>query len=319
MKMSQIKSLLTLLGLVMSTTSTIAADDSDVVLRTNQFVVTEHDFDRYLVERNVPEARRDQMLSREGAVRNIFENIYTIRAFAEKGVRNSDINLDEVQWLVEHYRERLLMERQVASEVDKVLSNTDWESLAREEFVANKEDFIIPEQVNVDHILISVQERDNEEARERALGVLGRIEAGEDFSKLAEEYSDDQANNKNGGSLGFFARGQMVKPFEEAAFSLVEEGDISDLVETDFGYHIIRFVDREPHQERSFDQVKDQVIASVQERRRERVRSDIIAEVRSGAEDLGLEVNVEKLQEIEARYEPKDGAPESNVSRELRQ
>ena len=319
MKVSHIKSLLPLMGLIITTTGTMAADDSDVVLRTNHFVITEQDFDRYLTERNVPESQRERVLSREGAVRNIFENIYTIKAFAQKGIRNSDINIDEVQWLVEHYRERQLMQRQLALEVDEALANTDWEGLAREEYTAKRGDFTVPEQIDVSHILVSTQERSREEAQQRAEEVLSRIKAGEDFAELAAEYSDDRGNSEKGGNLGYFARGQMVKPFEEAAFSLAEEGDISDLVETDFGYHIIRFVDREPERERSFDQVKDQLIASIRERRREQVRNDIIAEMRNGAEDLGLEVDVEKLQEIEARYEPQDGGVESNVSSQLGQ
>ena len=308
MKVSYLKSLLPLMGLIITTTGTMAADDSDVVLRTNQFVITEQDFDRYLTERNVPESQRGLVLSREGAVRNIFENIYTIKAFAEKGIRNPDINIDEIQWLVEHYRERQLMQRQLALEVDEALANTDWEGLAREEFTAKREDFVVPEQIDVSHILISTQERSKEEAEQRGKEVLARIKAGEDFTELAAEYSDDQGNSESGGNLGYFARGQMVKPFEDAAFLLEEEGDISDLVETDFGYHIIRFVDREPEQQRSFEQVKDQLIASVQERRREQVRSNIIAEVRNGAEDLGLEVDVEKLEAIEAQYAPAEDA-----------
>lgn len=315
MKISQIIRYVPLISLMMTTWAT-AAEDNVVVLRTNEFVVTEQDFHRYLTERNVPEAQREQMLSREGAVRNIFENIYTIKAFAEKGVRNSDINMDEVQWKVEHYRERLLMQEQIALEVDEALEGTDWEALAEEEYTARQEEFLVPERINVDHILISVQERSKEEAHERAQEVIARLDEGEDFAELAAEYSDDQGNSEDGGNLGYFPRGQMVKEFEEAAFALEEEGEISDPVETSFGYHIIRFVGQQPEQQRSFEEVKDQLIANIRERRREQVRSDIIADVRGGAEDLGLEVDAEKLQEIESRYE--DGEAE-NVNRELGQ
>ncbi len=83
-----------------------------------------------------------------------------------------------------------------------------------------------------------------EEARQRAEEVLAKVKANPDqFAKLAEEYSDDQASAQRGGDLGYFTKGVMVAQFEQAAFSL-QSGEISDLVETKFGYHIIKVEDK---------------------------------------------------------------------------
>jgi hypothetical protein len=100
-----------------------------------------------------------------------------------------------------------------------------------------------PEQVRARHILVAVDAAADPAAKAAARAKIEaakkRIEAGEDFAAVAREMSDDPGSKQNGGDLGFFKRGAMVKPFEEAAFSL-EPGKLSDVVETPFGYHLIR-------------------------------------------------------------------------------
>ena len=86
-------------------------------------------------------------------------------------------------------------------------------------------------------------ELDPAKARGQAEEILKRARAGEDFSKLAAEFSIDPGSKTKGGDLGWFGHGQMIKPFEDAAFAL-QPGQISDVVETDFGYHIIKVEER---------------------------------------------------------------------------
>jgi parvulin-like peptidyl-prolyl isomerase len=86
-------------------------------------------------------------------------------------------------------------------------------------------------------------ELDPSKARGQADEILKRARAGEDFAKLAEEFSTDPGSKTKGGDLGWFGHGQMVKPFEDAAFAL-QPGQISDVVESDFGYHIIKVEER---------------------------------------------------------------------------
>jgi len=107
----------------------------------------------------------------------------------------------------------------------------------------NLDQFEILERVKGSHILVKVDENMDEQTRatKRALAekLLIDVRAGKDFAELARLNSDDKASAVKGGSLGYFTRGSMVKPFEEAAFSM-QPGQVSDLVETAFGYHIIK-------------------------------------------------------------------------------
>ncbi len=110
----------------------------------------------------------------------------------------------------------------------------------------NQQDFYQPKTVRARHILFRVPPDASpqriQDARKKAMEVLEKAKGMKDFSKLAKKYSEDKANAVKGGDLGWFGRGTLVKPFEDAAFSL-KKGQISDLVRTKFGFHIIKVED----------------------------------------------------------------------------
>jgi peptidyl-prolyl cis-trans isomerase SurA len=103
-------------------------------------------------------------------------------------------------------------------------------------------------EIRASHILLRLgpgaTAADSAEARTLAETLKQRIAAGEGFATLARQYSDDQASGQNGGDLGYFNRSRMVAPFADAAYALENTGDVSDLVETRFGYHLIMLTDR---------------------------------------------------------------------------
>ena len=107
------------------------------------------------------------------------------------------------------------------------------------------------DEVEASHILIKttddnnkpLSEAEQKKAKEKAEKVLKEVKAGGDFAELAKKYSQDPGSAANGGALGAFGKGMMVKEFEDAAFGM-EPGEVSDLVKTDFGYHIIKVTDR---------------------------------------------------------------------------
>ena len=144
--------------------------------------------------------------------------------------------------------------------------------------------FSYPERVRAQHILIAVtpdaSAKSRQEAKAKAEKVLEQLKKGGDFAKLAAEYSDDPGSRDHGGDLGFFERGQMIKPFEDAAFSL-KPGQLSGVVETRFGYHIIKVNEVKPAHTDTLAQAKPRIVESL------RARAGQKAAVAAQREDLG--------------------------------
>ncbi len=140
-----------------------------------------------------------------------------------------------------------------------------------------------PEQVKASHILVQVPANAAEAKQAEALAVIQelkrRIDNGENFASLAMESSDCPSKAK-GGDLGFFSREQMVEPFSQAAFAL-QPGQTSDVVQTRFGYHLIRVTERQEEQDMAFNDVKE----------------GITARLRQEQEGAKIEAYLEKLKE----------------------
>jgi len=136
------------------------------------------------------------------------------------------------------------------------------EKEARLFFENNPHFFKKPEEVKASHILIQFAADDEEEkklaAKQKIETIQEKLAAGEDFAKLAKSFSEGPSGVK-GGDLGYFDRKKMVKPFSDVAFAL-EPGQISDIVETRFGYHLIKVLDKKPKSSYEFENIKQQLI-----------------------------------------------------------
>ena len=146
-----------------------------------------------------------------------------------------------------------------------VITDEEIESFYRQNF--NR--YSIPEQRSARHILIKTSEEDSEDALSeklnRAEQVLELAKTGEDFTELAKQFSEGPTGPK-GGDLGSFSRGRMVKPFDDAVFAL-NEGEISDIVETQIGFHVIKVEKIEPAHTRALEEVKDEITFQLQKQK----------------------------------------------------
>jgi peptidyl-prolyl cis-trans isomerase C len=148
----------------------------------------------------------------------------------------------------------------------------------------NPDQFKRPEQVRASHILIGTQENADvaakATAKRKAEGLLKQLKSGGDFAALAKENSQDPGSAIKGGDLGFFSRGQMVGPFDEVAFTLAP-GATSDLVETQFGYHIIRVVEKTEAGAVALDDVRPQLEQFLQNQNRQREMASYIGALKA--------------------------------------
>ncbi len=120
------------------------------------------------------------------------------------------------------------------------------------------EQYTTPEQVRASHILFKTEGKDDAVVKAKAEDVLKQAKSGADFAELAKKYSDDESSAKNGGDLDYFSKGRMVPEFDQVAFTL-EPGQISDLVKSQFGYHIIKVVDKKPATTKTLAEVRQQI------------------------------------------------------------
>jgi len=122
----------------------------------------------------------------------------------------------------------------------------------------NIEQYSTPEQVRASHILLKTEGKDDAAVKAKAEDILKQAKAGADFGELAKKYSEDEGSAKNGGDLDYFTRGRMVPEFDEVAFKL-EPGQISDLVKSQFGYHVIKVTDKKAGTRRTLADMRQQL------------------------------------------------------------
>lgn len=161
----------------------------------------------------------------------------------------------------------------------------------------HRDQYRVSEQAKVSHILIKtplpgpdgkVDEKGVAEAQRRAVDLLKQLKAGAKFEDLAKKYSEDPGSAKEGGSLGWIGKGRTVPEFEKAAFSL-PKGQISDLVKSSYGFHIIRVDDRQDAHMKTLDEVKDQIEPILRQQKAQQIAQKQVEDLLQAAKKQGLD------------------------------
>lgn len=169
-------------------------------------------------------------------------------------------------------------------DVDKVRASIAVPEADVEAFYGqNQSQYTTPAQVRASHILLKTEGKDENAVRAQAEEVLKRAKApGADFEALAKQYSEDDSNKDRGGDLDYFGRGRMVPEFEAAAFAM-KIGEVSDLVKTSFGFHIIKVVDSQPEVVRQLADVREEIVDQLRWQKAQQEAESIAKAVASAA------------------------------------
>jgi peptidyl-prolyl cis-trans isomerase C len=199
------------------------------------------------------------------------------KIMASQGVTEADLR--------KSVEERLTVQ-QVLDQATKDVPGATDEEISKF-YEVNPTKFNAPEQLHASHILLRLDPKSTpeqkDEVKKKIEGIRADIESKAiTFAEAAEKYSEDPSNAKKGGDLGFFSRGQMVKPFEEAAFA-TKPGTLSPVVETQFGYHIIQVAELKPAGKVSLEEAKPAIKQYLDQSAKQRAAQKYMSELRAKA------------------------------------
>lgn len=215
---------------------------------------------------SVPAAIRANM-SRDQMARFI-SNVLIDRRMEKAAMAAGTANLPEVRASIARASRDIVVRAFVDGETKKLTQTLpDLEGLAKERYEVNKASYVVPEAIRVAHILLKVNAEDPESTdavvRAKAEKLLTELREGGDFGELAQKHSEDPGSSRSKGELpGWAEKGKLVPPFEEAAYAL-KPGEMSGLVRTRFGYHVIKLLEKREARQQPFEEVKEPILTAL--------------------------------------------------------
>lgn len=295
---------LLLLASVWGSTALAADLPNDVLARSASIVLTRTDYEAELTK--LPPDQRDAFAANAKRVEALVDNLVLLKFVAAEARRAgadkdpliaARMSLDADKALGQMYLQKL--DDEAAAEFDR--KRAEQLPRARELYLVDQAKYRVPEQISASHILFATKSRKPEEALALAQDARAKLVAGAEFKALAKQLSEDAASARNGGYLDWFSADAMDPAFSKAAFALPKEGALSEPVLSSFGYHLIRLEGRRPARTRSFDEVKDDILAGMRQDYVAKHRDERIAALRR---DTDLKVNDAAVKSLVKRVDP---------------
>lgn len=257
-------------GVLVSSTLVLAVDkkvDNPIVAQIGkETVITLRDFNNRL--QLIPSQYQSYLSTRENRLKVLSQMIDEKLLLSEARLEGI-AKMPEYKTQVEANSQQLLINMLLQSKVDKKIKVT--EDDAKAYYKNNADQFKATEERRARHILIKSENEAND--------ILGQVRSGSDFAELAKKYSIDPSG-KNGGELGWFSRGQLVPEFESAVYELKNKNDISNVVKTKFGFHIIQLEDINMRPKMEFADVKDQITRQLMAQSQQKLTANYLSSLR---------------------------------------
>lgn len=268
-----------------------AEDVNPILGKVGDFVLREADLDR-LIGYQAPAIQKklqDEPQQRSNMLRQLLLTKAVAARARKEGFDRKPEMKERLSYVLDDYLAQEYLRQVVAAKV----SVTDEE--LRKSYQEHEKEMALPERVKVRHIFVNAPADApaelKGEARTKAEGLLQQLKKGEDFAKLASASSEDAETAAKGGEIGYLSPGKSnAEAFEKAAFAL-KVGEISGIVETPFGYHIIKAEERQEPRTATFDEVKEYLRQNLQGQLEEKASMEFLGKL---MRDAGLEVAGEK-------------------------
>lgn len=277
-----------------------------VVASRGSATVTMQDVDAALI--GMPANQRANFMNSPKRIEELLDRLLINQQLANDA-RAAKLDQDPLfQLAVAQQRDRMLTE-QLAMKLRAEIPLGDVELLARERYDVNPDAYTIPARPEVRHILIDTKKRSDAEAKALAESVRVKALAGDDFVELVMQYSDDDSKRRNEGEIPDGEAEGLVPEFIAAVKQLKTKGEISPLVKTAFGYHIIRLTERYPARPQSYAQVKDRIIKQLADQMRDSRVKEHIDQLKG----MELEATPDVVASLRTRYLPEGASAEPAI------
>ncbi len=287
------KLFMTSILLLFSFNAAFSAEDDPVLAKAGDHIFKKSDLDRFFSY--APPLLRQQMKSNPEQQEMLVRHLMKQKIIGDIARKEGFDRKKDIQEQLRYMTDDFLAKAYLVNAIVEKASVADDE--VRKYYERNKEKYTVPEQALASHILIKVNfgatAEEKKKARDKAKQILEWLKKGEKFETLAKQYSDDPQSKEAGGKMGYIPKGRMPKAFDEQAFSM-KPGQISDVVETDYGFHVIQVEDHKDAVTRQFDEVTASIREELGAERGQKKAEEFIRDAEKGA---GLEVFTDKIKE----------------------
>lgn len=265
--------------LVMLTLNGCTGKKDTVLARVDEEIITLSDFNKRISR--LPE-QYQEMVSKSKD--RFLDDFIVEMLFFKEAIRRGIGRQKDTKELLEEAKKKILMAKFIEAEVEKKVAVEEAE--LRDYYEKNKDKFVVPETFKASHILVKSEEKAKE--------VMAKLSGGESFEELARTESID-LTNRRGGDIGYFKKGQLVPEFEKACLEL-EVDQVSPIVKTSFGYHIIKLTDKKPSELKKFEDIKVGIESEVTSLKKREKFNHIVQDLKNKAH---IEVNYDLIKDDE--------------------